>query len=365
MKIAEVRWGIIGCGAVTEVKSGPPLQLVTHSRLVAVMRRTPGLAKDYAQRHHVPKWYENADELINDPEVNAVYVATPPETHLHYAIKVMRAGKPVYVEKPMGRNYAECLEMLKVSKETGMPLFVAYYRRGLPGFCKVKELVESGAVGDVRMVNIRFYRPLNGDLNNEALPWRYRPELSGGGLLFDLAAHTLDYLDFVFGPVQHVRANAMNQAGLYPAEDIVLANWQHESGIAGTGSWCFTTSRANNLDEIEIIGNKGRILFSTFEFIPVVLENEKGRQEFPFEKPPHVQFYLMEKIVAELRGEGKSPSTGETAARTNRVLDEMVRDYYSNRPISTSLNRLHDDTAARSNENPESPNQHINKSAHQ
>ena len=329
MKLSQVRWGIIGCGAVTEVKSGPPLQLVRHSSLVAIMRRTPGLARDYAIRHNIPKWYEDADDLINDQEVNAVYVATPPGSHLQYAVKAMQAGKPVYVEKPMARNYTECLEMLRVSKKTGMPVFVAYYRRALPGFRKVRELVDSGAVGEVRMVNVRFYRPINGDLEGISIPWRLQPEISGGGLVFDLAAHTLDYLDFVFGPIHKVKANAMNQARRYSAEDIVLANWQHESGVAGTGSWCFTTSSKNNLDEIEIIGNKGRILFSTFEFVPVILENEKGKQVFPFEKPPHVQLYLMEKIVAALRGEGESPSTGETAARTSRVLDEMVREYYN------------------------------------
>ena len=98
MMLSEVRWGIIGCGAVTEVKSGPPLQLVEHSSLVAVMRRTPGLAEDYAYRHNVSKWYDDADLLINDPDVNAVYVATPPETHLPYAVMAMLAGRPVYVE---------------------------------------------------------------------------------------------------------------------------------------------------------------------------------------------------------------------------------------------------------------------------
>jgi predicted dehydrogenase len=328
MKLSEVRWGIIGCGAVTEVKSGPPLQLVENSSLVAVMRRTPGLAEDYAKRHNVPKWYDDADLLINDPEVNAVYVATPPETHLHYAVKAMRAGRPVYVEKPMARNYTECLEMLRVSKETGMPLFVAYYRRGLPSFAKVRELVDSEAIGKVRLVNVRFYRPMNGDLNGDVLPWRLQPDKSGGGLLFDLAAHTLDYLDYVFGPIENVKANALNQAEQYSAEDLVLANWQHKSGIAGTGTWCFATSDKNRLDEIEIIGSKGRILFSTFEFIPVVLENIEGRQEFPFEKPAHVQQFLMEKIVASLRGLGESPSTGETAARTNWVMEEMVKEYY-------------------------------------
>ena len=328
MILNDIRWGIIGCGNVTEVKSGPPLQLTPHSSLMAVMRRNSALAMDYAQRHHVPKWYSNADELIYDPDVNAVYIATPPDTHLEYAVKAMLAGKPVYVEKPMCRTYSECLEMLKVSEETGIPVFVAYYRRALPGFLKVKELVESGAVGSVRLVNVRFYRPMKNDLVGSDLPWRLLPEISGGGLLFDLASHTLDFLDYVFGPIGKIKANAFNQADCYVAEDIVLANWKHEFGVAGTGSWCFTTSDNNIVDEVEIIGERGRIIFSTFEFSPVVLDNINGHQEFPFEKPLHVQSYLMANIVASLRGEGESPSTGKTAARTNLVLDKMVKKYY-------------------------------------
>lgn len=328
MIIDEVRWGLIGCGSVTEVKSGPPLQLTPHSSLVAVMRRDSALAEDYANRHQVAKWYSDADKLINDPEVNAIYVATPPDAHANYAIKAMRAGKPVYVEKPMCRTFAECQEMLKVSEETGIPIYIAYYRRALPGFLKVKELVESDAVGSVRMVNVRFYRPMKDDFQGDKTPWRLRPDVAGGGLLFDLASHTLDYLDYVFGAIGNIKANAFNQAGIYAAEDLVLANWQHECGVAGTGTWCFTTSDKNVLDEVEIIGDQGRIIFSTFEFTPVVLENNLGHQEFPFEKPTHVQSFLMAKIVAALRGEGESPSTGKSAARTNRVLDEMVRSYY-------------------------------------
>ena len=237
MRLEEVKWGLIGCGNVTEVKSGPPLQLTPHSSLVAVMRRNATLAEDYARRHNVPRWYSNADELINDPEVNAIYVATPPDTHLEYAIKAMRAGKPVYVEKPMARNYAECLEMVKVSEETGIPLFTAYYRRTLPAFLKVKELLEAMAVGKIRLVNVRYYCPAENESEFKVASWRYRPEISGGGLLFDLASHTLDFLDFIFGPIERVRANALNQSHLYPAEDLVAANWVHDSGVAGTGTW--------------------------------------------------------------------------------------------------------------------------------
>ena len=328
MILKEVKWGIIGCGDVTEVKSGPPLQLTHHSSLVAVMRRNGLLAEDYAKRHNVPKWYSNADELINDPDVNAVYVATPPNAHLEYAVKAMRAGKPVYVEKPMARTYTECLEMIKVSEETGIQLYSAYYRRTLPAFLKVKELVDTKSVGSIRLVNVRHYCQLESDSEMQVTPWRYYPEISGGGLLFDLASHTLDFLDFIFGPIGKIKANALNQAHLYPAEDLVMANWVHESGIAGSGSWCFTTSELNNIDEVEIIGDQGRIIFSIFKSIPVVLENNTGHYEFPFEKPKHVQCYLMEKIVNSLRGEGESPSTGITGARTSRVMDEMIKSYY-------------------------------------
>src|SRR5213592_2609043 len=96
-----VRWGIIGCGDVTEVKSGPGFQKAERSSLVAVMRRNGALAADYSRRHGVPKWYDDADALIADPEVDVVYVATPPSSHMDYALRVARAGKPVYVEKPM------------------------------------------------------------------------------------------------------------------------------------------------------------------------------------------------------------------------------------------------------------------------
>src|SRR5690625_1222950 len=134
-----VRWGIIGVGHVTEVKSGPGFQQAERSELVAVMRRHGERAADYARRHGVPRWYDDADALIADPEVDAVYIATPPDSHAEYAVRVLEAGKPVYVEKPMARTAAECEQMLSASRRSGLPVFVAYYRRAMPRFVKVKE----------------------------------------------------------------------------------------------------------------------------------------------------------------------------------------------------------------------------------
>lgn len=170
-----IRWGFIGCGIVTEQKSGPAFGKVEDSEVVAVMRRDAAKAQDYAERHGIGRWYSDAQQLIDDPAVNAIYVATPPSTHAQYAIAAMRAGKPVYVEKPMAASYDECAEMIRVSEETGVPCFVAYYRRTLPYFQRVKQLIDDGMLGDISTVQIRFaIPPYATDYNRDTLPWRVK-----------------------------------------------------------------------------------------------------------------------------------------------------------------------------------------------
>lgn len=325
-----INWGIIGVGNVTEVKSGPAFYKTPHSRLVAVMRRDARKAADYARRHGVPRWYEDADQLINDPDVQAVYVATPPDTHAEYAIRAMRAGKPVYVEKPMARNYRECLEMIRVSEETGMPLWVAYYRRALPAFLKVKACIENGEIGQPLTVNIRLYRQA-AERNQQPgeMSWHVNPAIGGAGHFFDLASHQFDYLDFLFGPVSEVSGIAVNLAGLYPAEDTVTGTFRFESGVTGTGSWCFVAGQPAETDLIEIVGDSGKVCLPCFTHGDVILENRHGRQTFSFQNPQHISQNLVQQVVDELRGVGTCVSTKYSAARTSRVLDEMVKSYYS------------------------------------
>jgi len=323
----QINWGIIGCGKVTELKSGPAFNKVEHSRLGAVMRRDTEKAADYALRHNVSKWYNNADQLINDPDINAVYVATPPNTHAEYAIKVMRAGKPVYVEKPMAMNEAECREMIKVSRETGQPLFVAYYRRALPYFLKIKELVDSKVIGDVRMVNLKLHNPLKSEeLNPEQqVGWRVDPIISGGGHFHDLASHQLDYMLYLLGPVKQAKGISTNQAGYYTADDATIALIEFESGVLFNGSWCFTVAQTQATDVTEIIGSKGRITFSFFGKPVIVIEKENGeieRLEIPY--PQHVQQPNITLMVKSLRGFGDCPSTGESAIWCTRLMDQIT-----------------------------------------
>lgn len=328
-KTSMIRWGIIGCGKVTEVKSGPAFSKVKNSQLVAVMRRNAALAEDYAKRHNVPRFYSNADDLINDRDVDAVYIATPPGSHAEYAVKVLKTGKPVYIEKPMALNYRECESINRAAEKHKLPVFVAYYRRTLPGFLLIKDLIEKGAIGNVRFVKLEIYNFLSEEEKAGRLPWRVRPEISGAGHFFDLASHQLDWLDFVFGPIQKVESVALNQAGLYKAEDFVSASFVFPGNIAATGTWCFTTAEVSNRDSLEIFGEKGMIKSSTFSFEPIVLINEEGCREFENVRPEHVQYYLIEQIVRKLSGEGEGvASTGVTAARTSRVMDEVVKEYY-------------------------------------
>ncbi len=321
----QVRWGMIGCGNVTEVKSGPAFSEIAGSSLVAVMRRDGEKAREYAARHGVPKWYADADVLIGDPEVNAVYIATPPDSHAEYTCKAAAAGKPVYVEKPMARTYAECERMIAACEQAGVPLFVAYYRRRLPLFLKVKELVASEAVGEVRFVSIRLTRPPSPeDFDREHLPWRVLPEIAGGGYFYDLGAHQLDFLDYVFGPVVEVQGHVANQAGLYPAEDLVCGTFTFASGVVGSGVWCFTTSEQDRIDRTEIVGSAGKIVYATFEAEPLRVETDEGVQEYRFEAPAHIQQPLIQTVVDELLGRGSCPSTGVTGARTTWVMESLV-----------------------------------------
>jgi predicted dehydrogenase len=328
MTTAAIRWGIIGCGNVTEVKSGPGFSKTPNSALVAVMRRDGDKARDYAQRHGVPRWYDDAARLIADPEVNAVYVATPPSTHKQYALMCIAAGKPVYVEKPMALDHAECEAIIRAGREANVPVFVAYYRRALPRFLKVRELIfGQQVIGKPRIVNTVLHEPHHPRYHDAGnLPWHVRPEISGGGIFMDIGCHTLDILDWLFGPIVSASGQASNQLGAYGVEDTVAMSFAFGNGMLGTGLWNFASYTHH--DEIEVVGEQGRISFATFGDGPIRVESADGTHEHHVDNPRHIQQPLIETIVAELTGQaGACPSSAVSGARTSWVMDQVLRDY--------------------------------------
>jgi predicted dehydrogenase len=329
--VERVRWGIIGVGNVTERKSGPGFQQAEQSELVAVMRRNGDLAADYARRNNVPRWYDDADKLIDDPEVDAVYVATPPDSHREYVVRVAQAGKPVYVEKPMARTALECEDMISACDAAGVDLFVAYYRRAMPRFATVKELLDTGRIGDLRSVSIRNEHP--GQLGEaDKGGWRIDPEISGGGYFVDLGSHILDLLDWLLGPVTHAAGIATNRGGRYPAEDLVTGVFTFSSGIEGVGVWNYDSFQYQ--DQVEIIGTAGALRFSCFADEPLQLVTVRGLDQIKAPYPETVQLPLIQTVVNALTGRGVSPSNGHTAVRTARVIDALLSDYRSSHEIN-------------------------------
>lgn len=321
-----LKWGFIGCGEVTEKKSGPAFSEVEGSSVVAVMSRTEEKARSYAERHGIPHWYTDAQKLIDDPDVNAVYVATPPSSHATFAIMAMKAGKPVYVEKPLAASYDDCARVNLISEKTGVPCFVAYYRRYLPYFLRVKQIVEQGVIGKVINVQVRFaVPPRELDYSHpENLPWRLQPDIAGGGYFYDLAPHQLDLLQEMFGVIIEAKGICANRAQIYGAEDSVSAVFRFENGLPGSGSWCFVAHDSAREDSIQLIGDRGSVRFSVFDYAPIVLHTSEGRQEIEVPNPPFVQFPLIKNVVEHLQGLGVCTCTSVSATPVNWVLDRVL-----------------------------------------
>ncbi len=329
MKSDVIRWGIIGCGDVTEVKSGPGFQKARGSQLVAVMRRNGTLAADYARRHGVPRWYDDARALVHDPEVDAVYVATPPGAHVDGALLAAAAGKPCHVEKPMARHTPECDAMISAFAAAKQKLFVAYYRRALPRFLKVRDLLADGAIGTLTGITYRLASPTPVNADPATGAWRVSAANAGGGLFLDLGSHLLDFLDFCGGPLQDTRGCAARLASPYEVEDAIAMTFRTAAGVPGSASWNFASLAKD--DTLEFSGTTGRLAINFYANDPVRFETARGVEHFDMPNPPHVAQPLIQSVVDDLLGRGSCPSTGESARRTSAVMDRVLDEYYGGR----------------------------------
>lgn len=322
-----VRWGMIGCGDVAEVKAGPGFQNASGSTLLAVMRRDVDKARDFARRHRVPRVHATATDLIGDPDVDAVYIATPPVSHCELALTVARARKPCLVEKPMAMNHAECVRMLEAFEGTGTPLWVAFYRRALPRYLLLRDLLRESAIGRLTSVQVEvFDRLAEGE---RARAWRFEPAIAGGGLFLDVGSHCMDMIDFLVGSVQEVSAVALNTGASYEAEDVTVAAFRAGVEVAGSGVWNFNADRS--FDQIRLVGQQGTIAFPMFTDSDVILSTRGEDRCFPVRNPPHVHQPLIQTIVDELKGQGRCESTGRSGSRTAWIMERCLAAYYARR----------------------------------
>jgi predicted dehydrogenase len=316
----EIRWGILGCGDVCEVKSGPAFNKVPHSRLAAVMRRDKEKVTDFARRHNVAKYYTDADALINDEEINAIYVATPPDSHEDLAIRSMRAGKPVYIEKPVALNSQSCERIAEVSDALGVKACVAHYRRGLPIFRKVRSLLREGAIGKPGLIISTTLQAPGPRISSPGY-WRIDPLISGGGLFFDLAPHQLDIFYWLFGEPKQVTGLSLNQRNLYAAPDLTTIEAVYEGKLVLRALWAFNVAPGAEQENCEIFGEEGKITFSFFRASAIELVTAKGTEKITHEYPENIQQPMIGDVVRYFRGEGANPCSLKDALVTMRMMD--------------------------------------------
>jgi len=326
--VKVIKWGMIGCGSVTEKKSGPAFSIVKDSHLLAVTSRSYQKAQDYAKKHQLALCYEHPDDLISSKEINAIYIATPPSSHSQYTVEALKAGKSVYVEKPMARLYSECLDMINASKRYGSPLFVAYYRRALEYFKFIRSLIEMEILGKPENFMIELKLPPRPEDTLTDKPWRVQKNISGGGYFYDLASHQIDLIYYLLGKIEHLTSQVRNVSGLYNAEDAVDLSLILTNGVKGTGRWRFACLREPKSDIFHIKFEKGSISFSTFSGEKIIINNNGKLTEHKFGFPKHIQQPMIQSIVDELLGTGKSFSNINDAAEVNKWMEKTLENYY-------------------------------------
>ena len=316
-----IRWGMIGCGNVTERKSAPAYQQVEGFALHGLFNRTRAKAEDYAARHGVPHIFESAAALIHAPEIDAVYIATPPDSHEAYALEVARAGKPCCIEKPMAPDFAASVRIRDAFTDQGIPLFIAYYRRSLPRFQQVKTWLDQGVIGTVRHIHWTLTKAASPADVLES-NWRVDANMAPGGYFDDLASHGLDLFCWLLGNVANVAGFAINQQGRYSAADAVTACWLHRNGTTGSGSWNFGATERHDL--VEVTGSAGKILFSIFDDAPLRLLRGDECIEIDIAHRPTIQHFHVEAMRDHLAGRVLHPSTGDSGAHTAWVMDRIL-----------------------------------------
>ena len=264
-QMQTIRWGMIGVGSVAEHKSGPAFSQAPGGSLIAVASRRHDAAMAYALRHGVPHVFTSPHDLINSDLVDAIYIATPPASHLPLALGVAHVGKPCCIEKPMTVYLRDALKLCDVFNAAHLPLFVSYYRRSLPRFNAIKEFICDGAIGEILSVEWALSREKSKLVDKSN--WRVNLSEAPGGLFEDLACHGLDLFDYFFGPITKIGPSQLSASAEDVVPDRVEAWWEHGAKVRGHGIWDFGANA--RLDKVTISGIDGTICFAMFDEEPI------------------------------------------------------------------------------------------------
>lgn len=324
-----IRWGIVGCGDVAEHKSGPALYQTPGSELVAVMRRDQAKAADFARRHGATRWYSDIESLLADPEVNAVYIASPHGLHLTHVTQAAQAGKIVLCEKPMGTGTDEAQQIVDACKAYGVPLTVAYYRRFWPISRAIQRLLAESAIGQVIQARVQLADYFSGDPQR---PWLISRAQAGGGALANAGSHWVDLVRFLLGEVIEVMADCSSTASGFEVEDTALLCMRMANGALV--SLASTWQSLSPINEIDLIGTTGRILVGPLSAGQLVLQRgatEPETMQYPRTGVAHRE--LLGELIPRLLAGQPSPVPGEEAVAVWRIMEAAYRSNAEGRRV--------------------------------
>ncbi len=316
MSLEKIRWGVIGAGNVFEFKSGPALYKTPHSELVAVMRTSEQKAQDVATRHGAKRWYTDAASLVNDPDVNAVYIASPHYLHPEHVALAARAKKIVFSEKPLGVTTAQAQTCVDACKENGVSLTIAYYRRFWAITQAVKKILHEGAIGRVVQARIGVSDWFAGD--NERT-WLLSREKSGGDALANVGAHWIDLVRYLLGEPREVVALTSSAASGFETDDTVGVDMRLDNNALV--SLLVTRRTPISTNEFDIFGTEGCIRVSSLVDGKLILYR-KGHDPEPmqFARIGVMHSELVAALVPSLLKGEPSPLPGEEAVAVWRVM---------------------------------------------
>jgi predicted dehydrogenase len=274
------RWGLIGAGDIVQKRVAPAIRDSPACELLAVARARAELAADFANSFGGARSYARWTDLVHDPDIDGVYIATPVYLHAEQTITAAEAGKHVLCEKPMAMNAAECDRVIAACRANGVTAGVAYYRHFYPVVSRIKELIASGAIGDHVLVHIDAFEPFNPAPDHPRY-WLMKKAQSGGGPMFDFGCHRLEVLINIFGPVRRATGMAGNVRFEREVEDTAVALLQLGNGACATIAVTHAAHQAR--DSVDIYGTRGSLHTASLNQgdIRIITADEDRRELHP------------------------------------------------------------------------------------
>ena len=313
----KIRWGIIGTGDVAARKGGPALYMAERSELVAVTNRTHERAEQFSNQHGRPRVYRDIEALLADRDVDAVYVATPPDSHADLTCRIAAQGKHVLCEKPMALSFTECDRMVAACEEHQVSLAVAYYRRFFPVVGAMEKLLRDGAIGTPLRISVRTAAQFRSDVTN---PWRLQASIAGGGFLMDMGSHRFDLMAHFFGLPQCTTAIVRTQTAGRHVDDAATVAFEFADGVLGSAEFHWNSPIGR--DTLEIMGTHGAIMTDSLSDAGrLTLETSLGKElwRLPAEAPVHLR--LVQAFVDHLLDGTPNPLPGTSGKLATQMLE--------------------------------------------